>query len=69
MISWFKRAGGNLAQSSACARPAQLGPPAGVGPHASEGERNGATGGGRRSARGGEEPAAGDLGGGSLLVI
>jgi hypothetical protein len=38
-ISWFKRAGGgggNLAQ---------LGSPAGAGPHASEGERNGVTGG------------------------
>jgi hypothetical protein len=40
----------------------------GAGPPASEGERNGVTEGKRRSARG-EEPAAGDFGGGSPPVV
>jgi hypothetical protein len=40
----------------------------GMGPPASEGERNGVTGGGGGSTRG-EEPAAGDLGGGSPPVV
>jgi hypothetical protein len=39
-----------------------------AGPHASEGEGNGVRG-EQRSARGGEEPAAGDLDGGSSPVI
>jgi hypothetical protein len=69
--SWLSGPGGFSAQPSARARRGD--DAMGVGPHASEGERNSVTGGGggggRRSACGGEEPAAGDLGGGSPPVI